>query len=78
MSLRTLLAFDISNKFLQKNDILMGYSLSDKDFICSKWATSGFRNYRMNYRILTSYFDTFTFAYRRSFNDHWKGAVQVF
>ena len=56
----------------------MGYSLSDKDFICSKWATSGFRNYRMNYRILTSYFDTFTFAYRRSFNDHWKGAVQVF
>jgi len=55
--------FDLYRKFLQKNDISLGFKINEQHWVGSQFNCEGFRNYQINYSRLGNYFDNFRVAY---------------
>jgi hypothetical protein len=50
-------AVDLKRRVLQKNDLKLGWEVNDSNWLSLQLETEGFRNYRINYLRLGSYFD---------------------
>lgn len=68
---------DISNRVLQKNNLLFGYNADENTNLFLRAETAGFRKANFNIEKPESIFDTFTFDVVRKVNANNKAAVEV-
>ena len=69
--------FDITNRVLQKNNILVGYNADANTNIYFRAETAGFRKANPNIEKPDTWFDHFTFDVVRSINANNKAAFEV-
>ena len=72
-----LTVFDITNRVLQKNNLLFGYQADDKTNVFLRAEVNGFRKNNFNIQDPASIWDSFTADVVRKIDDKSKAAVEV-
>ena len=74
-----LLTVDLKRRLLQRNGVKLGCDLGKFGWVAGQLEVDGYRNYKMNFKRLSSYFDLarISYIYQLHGDSLWTGGLQV-